>query len=174
MLKKSIIVTSVLAAFFLAFVANEPDTFSVQREVTIKAPPEKVVVLIQDFRNWRIWSPWEKRDPAMQRSYIGADQGRGAAYAWAGNAQVGAGRMEITELHAAKVNIDLDFVRPLQSHNVAEFTLAPEGNFTKVVWRMHGPSPFMAKLTGLFVSIDRSVGEDFEAGLANMKAAAEK
>ncbi|WP_317205679.1 SRPBCC family protein [Janthinobacterium sp.] len=174
MLKKSIIATAVLAAFFLAYVASEPDTFSVQREVTIKASPEKVVVLIQDFRNWRTWSPWEGRDPAMLRSYIGADQGKGAAYAWAGNEQVGAGRMEITELHAARVNIDLDFIRPLQSHNVAEFTLAPQGGSTKVVWRMHGPSPFLAKLTGLFSSMERSVGKDFEAGLANMKAAAEK
>jgi uncharacterized protein YndB with AHSA1/START domain len=175
MLKKIALVIVVLIAAVLVYAATRPDSFSVQRSVTIQAPPEKVFAQINDFHAWQAWSPWEKRDPAMQRTYSGATAGQGAVYAWKGNSQVGAGRMEIIEsVPSSKVGIKLDFIEPFEGHNMADFTLQPAGGATQVTWVMHGPSPFISKLMGVFVSMDSMIGKDFEAGLANLKAAAEK
>jgi uncharacterized protein YndB with AHSA1/START domain len=175
MFKKIAIVVVVLLAALLLFATTKPDTFRVQRTATIQAPPEKVFALINDFHDWGSWSPWEKLDPAMKRTYSGAANGKGAAYAWEGNSKVGAGRMEITDTSApSKVTIQLDFIKPFEGHNVAEFTLEPQGGSTKVTWAMYGPSPYITKVMCVFISMDSMIGKDFEAGLANLKTVAEK
>ena len=167
-------IVAILAAILL-FAATRPDSFRVQRATVIQAAPDRIFGFLEDFRQWSAWSPWEKRDPSMTRTHGGAPSGVGAVYAWQGAGKVGAGRMEITESSApAKVVIKLDFQKPFEAHNTAEFTLEAMGEATQVTWAMYGPSPFMAKLMGIFFSMDAMVGRDFEAGLANLKAAAEK
>jgi uncharacterized protein YndB with AHSA1/START domain len=168
-------VIAVLVAGVLAYATTKPDTFRVQRAATIKAPPEKVFALINDFQNWGGWSPWEKKDPAMKRAFSGPANGRGAAYAWDGDKNVGKGRMEITDAAApSKVALKLDFERPFEAHNVVEFTIEPKGEETQVIWAMHGPTPYLAKIVHVFMDMDKMVGQDFEAGLANLKTLAEK
>ena len=82
--------------------------------------------------------------------------------------------MEITESSPpSKVTIKLDFVKPIEGHNTAEFTLEPKGDSTNVTWAMYGPSPYSAKLIGVFVSIDYMIGKELETGLANLKTVAE-
>ena len=175
MLKTIALVVAVLIAGVLIFAATKPDTFSVQRSATIKAPPEKVFAVLNDFHRWTEWSPWEKLDPAMKRTLGGANAGKGATYAWEGNSKAGAGRMEIIEsAPSSKVGIQLDFIKPFEGHNLAEFTLVPQGDGTQVNWVMHGPAPFISKLMQVFISMDAMIGKDFEEGLANLKAVAEK
>jgi uncharacterized protein YndB with AHSA1/START domain len=175
MLKTTGIIIALLIAGVLIFAATKPDTFSVQRSASIKAPPEKVFALINDFKAWGPWSPWEKKDPAMKRTFGAVTAGKGAQYAWDGNKDVGQGSMEITEsAPSSRIAIKLDFLKPFEAHNKVEFTLAPQGDATNVTWLMHGPANFMTKLMQVFVSMDSMVGKDFEAGLANLKAAAEK
>jgi uncharacterized protein YndB with AHSA1/START domain len=175
MLKTIAIIIVVLIGALLAFAATQPDTFSLERATTIKAPPEKIFPLINDFHKWTAWSPWEKKDPAMKRTYSGPAAGKGAVYAWEGNKDVGQGSMQITDTSPpSKITVKLDFVKPFEAHNIADFTLAPKGDSTEVTWNMHGPSPFLAKVMHVFMSMDRMVGKDFEQGLANLKAAAEK
>jgi uncharacterized protein YndB with AHSA1/START domain len=175
MLKKIVVVLVVVVAGFLAYASTRPDTLRVQRSATIKAPPDKIFPLITDLRRWSVWSPWEKKDPAMKRTFGGADSGQGAVYAWQGNSDVGEGRMEIVEATPpSKVAIQLDFIKPLEGHNVAEFTLKPKGDATDVTWVMYGPTPFIGKVLGIFMNMDAMIGKDFEAGLASLKAAAEK
>jgi uncharacterized protein YndB with AHSA1/START domain len=165
----------VIVAAILLIAAMKPDTFRVERSATINAPPEKIFALLSDFHNWPGWSPWEKKDPAMKRTHSGAASGKGAAYAWEGNKDVGSGRMEIVEsTPPSRLTIKLDFMKPFEAHNVVDFTLAPQGTATRVNWSMHGPAPFMSKVMQVFMSMDRMVGNDFEAGLANLKALAEK
>lgn len=175
MFKIIAIVVVVLIGTVLAFAATKPDTFRVQRETSIKAPPEKIFALITDFRNWESWSPYEKRDPAMKRTLSGTSSGKGAVYEWAGDSNVGAGRMEIMDAPSpSRVVIKLDFSKPFEAHNIAEFTLEPKGDATSVTWAMHGPNPYFAKVMHTFFSMDSMVGKDFEAGLANLKAITEK
>jgi hypothetical protein len=175
MFKKIALVIVVLIAAVLLYATTRPDSFSVQRTATIKAPPEKVFALINDFHNWPVWSPWEKLDPAMQRTHSGANAGKGAVYAWLGNSDVGEGRMEIVESAApSKVDIKLDFIKPFESSNTTLFTLQPQGGSTQVTWQMQGPAPYITKLMTVFVSMDAMIGKDFEAGLANLKTVAEK
>jgi len=169
------IIVIVFVAGVLILAAFRPDTFRVQREASIKAPPEKVFALINDFDRWGAWSPWEKKDPAMKRTFGTAKSGKGATYAWEGNKDVGQGRMEIAEsVPSSKVVLNLDFVKPFEAHNLVVFTLEPKGDTTNVTWAMQGDSPYVAKIIQLFVSMDKMVGKDFEAGLANLKAAAEQ
>jgi uncharacterized protein YndB with AHSA1/START domain len=175
MLKIILIVVVVLIAALLAFAASRPSNFRVLRKGSIKAPPEKIFPLIADFHNWTSWSPWEKKDPALKRTYSGAPSGKGAIYAWEGNRDVGSGRMEITDASSpSRIEIKLDFIKPFEGHNVTLFTLQPEGGATTVAWDMQGPLAFVAKIFGIFVSMDKMIGKDFDAGLANLKAVAEK
>jgi len=176
MFKKIAIAIVVLIAALLIYAATRPDTFRVERAASIKAPPEKVFALINDLRRWDSWSPWEKKDPAMKRTFgSDATSGKGAAYAWEGNSDVGQGRMEIAEsVPPSRIRIKLDFVKPFEAHNLVDFTLEPKGDATSVTWAIHGPSPYISKLVGVFCNMDSMIGKDFEAGLAGLKAIAEK
>jgi uncharacterized protein YndB with AHSA1/START domain len=175
MLKIIGIVIVVVIAGVLILAATKPDTFRVQRGASIKAPPEKVFALINDFKRWGAWSPWEKKDPAMKRTFGATTSGKGATYAWEGNREVGQGRMEIAEsVPSSKVALNLDFVKPFQAHNLVEFTLEPKGDTTNVTWAMQGDTPYFAKIIHVFINMDKMVGKDFEAGLTNLKAIAEQ
>jgi uncharacterized protein YndB with AHSA1/START domain len=174
MIKKIGIAVVVLLAALLIYAATQPDTFRIQRATSIKAPPEKIFAVLNDFLRWEAWSPWEKKDPAMKRTFSAVTSGKGAVYAWEGNRDVGQGRMEIAESVApSKVAIKLDFVKPFETHNIVEFTLEPKGDSTHVIWTMHGPMPYISKLITVFVNMDSMVGKDFETGLANLKAITE-
>jgi uncharacterized protein YndB with AHSA1/START domain len=175
MLKVILIIAVVLVAGVLVYAATKPDTFRVQRSASIKAPPEKIFPLINDYRNWASWSPYEKKDPAMKRTFGATAAGKGATYSWEGNKDVGQGSMEIQEsVPPSRVTIKLDFVKPFEAHNTVDFTLQPEGETTKVTWDMQGPAPFLTKVMQVFINMDRMVGGDFETGLSSLKAVAEK
>jgi Polyketide cyclase / dehydrase and lipid transport len=168
----SLIVLAVVVVLLLA--GRQPDHFRVQRSASIDAPPEQIFPLINDFHRWGAWSPYEHKDPDMRRTFSGAASGRGSIYEWAGNSNVGSGRMEIMESSApSKVAIKLDFLKPFEGHNIATFTIEPAGGATNVTWAMDGPTPFVGKIMHVFLNMDRMVGTDFEAGLANLKTAAE-
>ncbi|MFM9968478.1 MAG: SRPBCC family protein [Burkholderiales bacterium] len=175
MIQTTAIIVVVLIAIVLILAANKPDIFHVQRATSIKAPPEKIYALINDFKRWGAWSPWENKDPAMKRNYGATTEGKGAFYSWEGNKDVGLGSMEITETTASsKILLKLDFLKPFEAHNTIEFSFAPQGEVTEVNWSMQGPTPFMGKIMHVFMNMDKMVGKDFETGLANLKAAAEK
>lgn len=174
MFKKIAVGLGAIVAIILGLALTKPDHFEIQRVATIKAPPETIMPLLSDFRQWTKWSPWEHLDPAMQRTFSGAASGQGAVYAWKGNSKVGEGRMEITDLAApTRLVIKLDFVTPFESHNVTEFALLPQGEQTTVTWTMKGPMPFISKVMTVFASMDTLAGADLERGLAKLKAVAE-
>jgi len=166
----------VILAGILIYAATRPDAFRIERSATIQAPPEKIFPFIDDFHRWTAWSPWEKIDPQLKRTYGGAASGKGTTYAWEGNSKVGAGSMEITEsAPSSRIVLKLDFIKPFEGHNTTEFTFAPgaQGG-TKVTWAMSGPSPYLSKLVGMFCNMDRMIGGQFETGLANLKSITEK
>jgi uncharacterized protein YndB with AHSA1/START domain len=174
----SLIVVAVLiigAGLVLGIAATKPDTFRVARSTAIKAPPEKIFPLISDFRQWSAWSPYEHKDPAMKKTYRGEATGRGAIYEWDGDKNVGSGRITITDASSpSKVMIDLDMIKPFAASNKVEFTMIPHGDSTAVTWEMEGGVPYFAKIIHVFFNMDQMVGKDFEVGLANLKASAEK
>lgn len=175
MLKTIALVTVALIAVVLVYAATRPDSFRVERSTRIAAPPEKIFPLVNDLRAWGGWSPYDKKDPAMKRTLSGAPSGPGAVYEWDGNKDIGQGRMEIlAATPPSKVTLQLDFFKPFQARNTAEFTLQANGNATDVTWALYGPSPYISKLMGLVFNMDRMVGNDFEVGLANLKRVAEQ
>lgn len=169
------IILGLVVLAILAIAVSKPSHFMLKRSADIAAAPETIFGLINDFRRWQDWSPWEKLDPELKRTMSGAEAGEGAIYEWSGNKKVGQGRMEITDISApTEIVIKLDFLKPFEAHNVAEFTIEPQGGGSRVTWSMHGPNPFMAKLMQVFMNFDKMVGKDFEKGLANLKAIAER
>jgi hypothetical protein len=169
------IIIAALIAATLVCAATRPATFRVERAIVINAPTAKIFPHINGFHQWEAWSPWDKIDPAMKRSYSGADSGKGAVYGWEGNKDVGQGRMEIVEsTPSSGLLIKIDFMKPFEGHNMVQFTLVPHGDATNVTQTMYGPSPFMARLMGLFFSMDKMVGQKYEEGLASLKAIVEK
>ena len=174
-MSKIIAIVVLVVAAVLVFAATRPGTFHVQRATSIKAPPERIFALINDLHSWGAWSPYEKKDPAMKRTFSGTAKGKGAVYEWEGDHNVGKGRMEITDTSPpSKVTIKLDFIKPFEGHNTAEFTLEGKGDTSNVTWAMGGPSPYIARVMGVFFNMDRMIGKDFETGLANLKALTEK
>ena len=163
-----------IVAGILGFAATRPGPFRIQRSTQINMPPEEIFPILTDFRRWPEWSPWEALDPEMQRTLSGTATGKGAIYEWQGNKKVGRGRMEITDVAAPrKVTIKLDFFEPFEAHNITDFTLEPIGAGTDVIWSMEGVNPYMMKVMGLFMNMDKVVGSDFEKGLASLKRVAE-
>ncbi len=159
---------------FLLYVVSRPDSFRVQREILISAAPEQVFVCIDDLHNWANWSPWEKLDPGMGRTFGGPQTGVGANYAWDGNKKAGAGKMEITRSEpGVRIDMNIHFLRPFDAHNFIEFLFNEEGVGTRVTWSIYGPSPFISKLMGIFINMDKMIGKDFEAGLISLKQVAE-
>jgi len=174
MLKKISIALLVLIAALLVFAATRPDTFRVERSASIKATPEKIFHLINDFHQWDSWTPYNK-DPAMKKTYSGAASGVGAISAWEGNSDVGKGSIQITgSIPPAKIEMDLNLIKPFKGHNRVEFTLEPNGDASTVTWAMNGTNTYLCKLMGIFINMDKMVGKDFAAGLAKLKLVAEK
>jgi hypothetical protein len=178
MVKRIALVVVALVAGVLAYAAARPGSFHVERTATIDAAPDRIFPLVNDFHTWSSWSSYEQVDPAMKRTYSGAANGKGAVYEWAGNNMIGEGRMEITDAsHPSRVTIKLDFIKPLEGHNIAQFTMVPaadKAGATTVTWTMDGPTPYVGKLIGVFVNMDTMIGGEFETGLANLKAIAER
>lgn len=149
-------------------------TYTVERSTVVRAEPARLFAEVADFRRWPAWSPWEDVDPAMTRSYSGADKGAGAVYTWSGNRRAGEGRMEITRTdEPTRVVVDLQFLKPFRSSAITTFTFAPTGEGTRVTWTMAGPRTFGVRVMGLFTSMDKLVGTDFEKGLQRLRAIAE-
>jgi uncharacterized protein YndB with AHSA1/START domain len=179
-LRIAVIVAIAIAAVFafvFIFAATRPDTFRVQRSVTINTAPEKIFPLIDDFHHWPGWAPQDKEDPSMKRTYNGAALGTGAISDWDGSGNAGKGRMSIIESTPQKrVVIKVDFVKPFVAHNFNEFILEPiagPGPATKVTWSMQGSNLYVMKVMSIFVNMDRFMGKHFESGLNNLKKAAE-
>jgi hypothetical protein len=173
MLIKALIALAVIA-IVVVVVAARPAEFRVSRTATIAAAPPAVFAQVNDFHKWDAWNPWATLDPAMKQSYEGAPAGVGAVYTWAGNSQVGEGRMTLTESRPSDlIRIKMEFLRPLAGTSTAEFTFRPEGDHTVVTWSMEGRNNFMAKAIHLVMNMDKMIGGQFEKGLAQMKAVAE-
>jgi len=174
MLKTLVLIIIAVIVGLCAYATTRPDSFKVERSTRIQAPPERIFALIQDYRQFNRWNPYLKKDPATQGTYSARTAGPGARYAWVSK-EVGIGSMTITEVAApSRVAMQLDFVKPFEAQNQVEFLLKPAGGGTDVTWAMQGPSPFISKLMGVIFNIDKMVGSDFETGLADLKALAEK
>jgi len=176
MIKTITLLLLLAIAALLAYAATRPDTFAVERSSVIAAPAEKLFPLINDMRSYNTWNPYARKDPAMKGTYSGPDAGAGAVFDFHGNKDAGKGRLTITgSTEPSLVSMQLDMEEPFEGHNAVDFTLKPEGSgVTRVTWAMHGPSSFLPKLAGIFINMDEMIGKDFEAGLANLKALAEK
>jgi uncharacterized protein YndB with AHSA1/START domain len=175
MLKYTAITVVVVVAAVLLYAAIKPDTFRVERTVSIKATPEKIYPLMNDFRKAELWNPYEKKDPAMKRTFSGSESGKGSVYVFDGNKNVGKGRLEIVDaVPPNKVVLTLDMIKPMRVHNIIEYTLEPKGDSTNATWSMHGRNSYFGKVMSTFVNMDKMVGDDFEAGLTNLKALVEK
>ena len=174
MLKKVVIALVAAIAGFAAVVALQPSEFRVARTANISAPPPDVFVQVNDFHHWEHWSPWAKLDPEATASFEGAPTGAGAVFAWSGDERIGEGRMTLTESRPSElIRIKLDFVKPMEGHSTAEFTFEPQGGQTAVTWSMTGKKNFVTKAVCLFMNIDKTLGNDFEKGLANLKSVVE-
>lgn len=149
------------------------DTFVIERATTIAAPETVLRPLIDDFRRWRDWSPWEDADPELRRLYSGPETGAGAHYDWEGNRKAGAGSMTVITSEPGRVTIDLEFQKPFKNRNDVAFLLEPAGAGTTVTWRMSGTKNLFLKLFGFLFPMEKFVGPDFEKGLARLKALAE-
>jgi hypothetical protein len=164
-----------LVVLLAIVVALQPSAFRIARTVKIAAPPSAIFPHINDMRAWLPWSPWEKLDPTMKRTYEGAASGVGSVYSWVGNKNVGEGRCTILESHPNElVRMKLQFLKPFKATNGAEFILAPEGNQTAVTWAMTGERNFMFKAMNLVMSMDKMCGGAFEQGLNDLKAVVEE
>lgn len=170
-----VILFSILIALFLLYVTSRPNHFRVERSITIQTSPEKIFPLINDFHRWEAWSPWEKEDPQVRRTYSGNQEGKGAVYEWHGNNKIGQGRMEIIDSSPiSKVVIKIDFISPFAAHNTVEFTLQTRCTQTLLSQAMYGPTTFPSKLMGMICSMDKMIGAKYEEGLASLKTLAEQ
>jgi Polyketide cyclase / dehydrase and lipid transport len=171
----ALIIIAIVIVAFLVIASMRPSTFSLQRSINVNASPEKIFPHLNDFKNWGAWSPWDKMDPDLKRTFSGSASGEGAKYSWIGNNKVGEGSMEITKsVLNANVELNLNFLKPFKASNVTEFKITPNGNTTNVNWEMRGPLNLFMKIMHMFMNMDKMVGKDFEKGLTNLKSIVER
>lgn len=171
MLTKVLLLLTVLIAAILLFATSQPAAYRVTRSATIAAPAAALFAKVNDLHTWQDFSPWAKLDPAAKNTYAGPRAGVGAALAWEGNSKVGQGRMTITESKPNElIRMRLEFIKPMASTSTTELTFQAEGARTLVTWSMSGENNFVGKLFCLFINMDKTVGGDFEKGLANLNA----
>ena len=174
MLKTIVYSVVALVGAVLLYAATKPDTFHVQRSISIQAPPERIFAVLNDFHQSTAWSPYEKKDSAMKRAFSGPESGKGAVYQFEGNKEVGKGQLTIMDTTpSSKVVMALDMYEPFEGHNVVEYTLDAKGASTDVTWAIHGQQPYIGKVMSLVIDCDKMIGKDFEVGLANLKALSE-
>lgn len=174
MLRIILIALGLVVVVLVVVVALQPADFRVARSATMSAPAPVVFSQVNDLHKWEAWNPWQKKDPAMKLIFAGPPAGPGASYSWAGNNEVGEGRLTITESRQSDmVRIKLEFMKPFAATNTAEFTFKPEGDRTAVTWSMEGRNNFFAKALHLVMNMDKMVGGEFEKGLADMKSVVE-
>jgi len=147
--------------------------FSLSRSTRILARPTRVHALLDDFREWQKWSPWEGLDAGLHREYTGPDHGVGSTYHWSGNKKAGEGEMHLKESTETLVVVDLTFLKPFKATNVITFILAPAGDATDVTWTMTGTRSAVMSIMGKLF-FDKAIGSDFEKGLAALKSEAEE
>jgi len=175
MLLKILAAVAIVLAALAAYIATRPAEFRVTRTATFAAPPAAVFAQVNVLRNWEAWSPWAKKDPQAKNSYAGPAAGAGASMAWAGNKEVGEGRMTIEEsVPDTRVRFKLEFFKPFAATNSAQFDFTAADGRTTLVWSMQGRNNFVGKAMCLVFDMDRMVGGDFEAGLAGIRAIVEK
>lgn len=174
MLKRILFLIAFTVGALAAIVAMRPSHYRIARSTVIQTSPEGVFPLVNDFRNWSQWSPWEKLDPNMKKTFSGAESGKGSSYSWVGNSDAGEGRMTLEESNPnERIGIKLEFIKPFESVSTTTFQFKPEGQATAVTWEMSGENGFVEKAFGLFMDMDEMVGSDFEKGLAQLKSVAE-
>ena len=167
-----VIVVAVVGVLGLA--ATKPDSYHVERSATIAAAPAAVYAQVNDFRRWEAWSPWEKLDPSMKRTFSGPESGKDASYAWLGNDKVGEGRMTIVESEPdSRIGIRLEFIKPWTETCDVAFTFTPESGATNVKWTMDGRNTYTSKIFNVFMDVSKMIGTDYEKGLAQLKTVAE-
>jgi hypothetical protein len=175
MLKLIALVIIVAIAAILIYAATKPDGLHVERSVSIKAAPDKIFALVNDFHNWNDWTPYNRKDPAMKKTFSGAPSGVGAIYAWEGNNQAGQGSISITDaVPHTKIAFNLDMLKPFEGHNKVTFSFKANGDSTRITWAMDAKSAYIAKVMSVFMDMDKMIGSDFEFGLAKLKTLAEK
>lgn len=169
----ALIAVAVIA--LLLYASTRPSEFRVTRSQKMSAPPGAIFAQLNDLKKWAAWSPWDQMDPAMKKTYEGAESGEGATYAWAGNKNVGEGKMTIIESKPNEsLTIKLEFYKPMAGVSTAQFDLTPDGDGTNVTWSMDGTNNFVAKVVCLFMDMDKMIGGNFEQGLTQLKAIVEK
>ena len=174
MLKKVLIGVAAVVVVLVIVVATRPSTFHVERSINVSAAPDAAFAQVNDFHAWPNWSPWEKMDTGMKKTYSGAPSGQGSVYAWAGNDKVGEGAMTVAESRPGElVRINVEFVKPFEGKNTSEFAFKPQGNQTAVTWSSYGKHTFVSKAMCLVMNMEKMLGPDMEKGLAQMKAVVE-
>ncbi len=175
MLKKAAAAVALVVVAVLILASRQPDAFHVERTATVNAKPEKVFPYLEDPKKTQEWSPWEKKDPDIKKTFSGAPKGVGAVYAWEGNKEVGSGVATITAVEPDKsVTMELRFISPMEGRSVAKYELTPVDGGTAVRWTIDGPNSFPSKVMCLFMDMDKMIGGEFEKGLAELKSLVEK
>jgi hypothetical protein len=170
MFKKVLLAIVLLVAGFLIYAGTRPASYHVERSAKVEAPAAVVFDQIDNLKAWSSWSPWDRMDPGMQKTYEGPERGVGARSSWSGNKKVGKGKMEITESQAPTlVALRLEFVAPMAAVAQTRFQLAAEGEkATSVTWGMDGKNNFVGKIFSVVMNMDKMLGGQFDQGLANL------
>jgi hypothetical protein len=175
MLKKALLVLAVAITGLLIFTATRPAEYRIERSTTVHAPADAIFATVSDLKGFTEFSPWEKLDPAMKKTFSPSTSGVGATYAWQGNKDVGSGKMTVTEHNPpSRVRHKLEFITPFAMVAESGFDVVPaSAGDAKVTWSMAGNNNFISKFFGLFMDMDKTVGKDFDEGLANLKRVVE-
>lgn len=175
MIKVILFVLVIALGAMAALIASRPGTFHFERSGLINAPSEKIFPYLTNFKLGSQWTPYEKMDPNMKKTYSGPDSGVGSIMAFDGNRKVGSGRLEmVTVIPNNFVEIRLTMLSPMKAENIVQYKLDTKDHGTLFTWSMSGHNNFLSKGISLFIDCDKLIGDQFSQGIQNLKQLTEK
>jgi len=175
MILKICLAVSATVVVFLVYVATRSPDYIISREITINAPADKIFPYLNNSKLAEQWGPWREIDPQARMTYSGPDAGVGSRASWDGGKQLGTGSATIVEsVPNQRVGIKLEYVKPMNMIQDAEYSIKPSGSQSVVTWKVQGRNTFPGRIMCLFVNMDKMAGGMFEKGLLNLKTLLEK
>lgn len=170
MIKKVLIGLVLVIALLFGYASTLPSEMKISRELLIRAKPEAIYPYINHSRKMNEWMPWSESDPEAKMLYSGPELGIGSTTSWDSKGNMGTGQAVIVEsIPNRSVKTQLTYTKPMKMEQLAEVSLTPAEGGTVVRWSVNGHSPLISRIFCIFMDVDKTVGGEFEKGLANLK-----
>lgn len=169
------IILGIILIFLLLGLIISKD-LNYEKSISIDAPIDSVWKNINSLTAMDKWSPWNDKDPNMQKTLTGTDGTVGATQAWISKVKgVGEGSQTILKMQEPSLlETRLEFLKPFKSTAEAYVKLSHKNGSTNATWGFKSTMPYPMNLMKLFMNFEKEMNKEFGSGLSKLKSLSEE